>query len=193
MTKVREIWKDIPGFEGFYKINRNGNVLSIRNRPKSKVKNKVIDRPGLLKILTGNGYKYFKAWIYGKSTHVLIHRAIAQCFIPNPENKPHVNHKNANRSDNRIRNLEWVTPKENAMHAWNMGLYQDPPKFWLGKRGKSHIRSKPINRINTDGRIIKRYENACFAAEDLGLDRRTVSKVACGKLKHIKGFLFKFA
>jgi hypothetical protein len=101
---------DIPGFENLYSINRQGQIKSIRfNR--------------ILKIKTSKEwYPRTNFNVKGKKTHIYVHRLLALVFIPNPGNKPHINHINAIKYDNRLENLEWVTHKENMEHAFKLKL-----------------------------------------------------------------------
>ena len=98
----KEVWKDIVGYEGIYQVSNFGRV---KNTETGRIMKTYKDKYGY--ITTSISYK-------GKTKHFLIHRLIAKAFIPNPENKPHINHINTIRDDNRIENLEWVTRKENS-------------------------------------------------------------------------------
>lgn len=126
MSNIPEIWKDVVGFEGLYTVSNRGNV-------KSLLKN--ID----LKLNPHKGY--FRVCLYkNKVTHWLfIHRIALIAFVPNPENKTCVNHKNGIKHDNNIDNLEWATPGENMQHAFDNGLN-------LGRKGEKHHAAK-LNEI----------------------------------------------
>ncbi len=116
----KETWKYIKGYEGLYEISSLGNTKSlerrVRNSPTGSeriVKEKILS-PGL----GSHGYLTVRI---GKES-ILIHRLVAQTFIPNPKNKPEVNHKNGIKTDNHVENLEWVTRRENMQHAVKVGL-----------------------------------------------------------------------
>lgn len=113
-----EIWKDVPNYEGQYQVSNFGNVRSLNKivRSKNQFKEYTKLRPG--KMLTqGNTGGYKMVYLNGKG--MLVHRLVAMTFIPNPENKPEVNHKDRNHSNNHLNNLEWVTKRENTDHALN--------------------------------------------------------------------------
>jgi hypothetical protein len=112
-----ELWKDIEGWEGIYQISNNGNVKSFRwNKEK------------LLKIQTDTGgYSFISLHVSeGKRDKRLIHRLVAQAFIPNPDNKLEVNHKDLNKKNNHIDNLEWATRSENIKHSIKHGHHYIP-------------------------------------------------------------------
>ena|SRR5690554_2824929 len=114
-VSTKEMWKDVPGFDGMYQISNSGRVRSWRNNRWGRAK-----RPKILQSHTlKNGYD---AVSLGRGNKMYIHRIMATAFIPNPENKPQVNHIDGNKVNNRISNLEWVTQKENSIHASNNGL-----------------------------------------------------------------------
>ena len=114
---MEEIWKDVAGYEGKYQVSNLGRVKSL-SRTINHSDGKNITRHG--KILTPfkNAKGYCLVDLRNKARHtVQVHRLVAQAFIPNPENLPQVNHKNENKTDNYVENLEWCTAKYNSNYG----------------------------------------------------------------------------
>ncbi|QXE92428.1 NUMOD4 motif-containing HNH endonuclease [Geomonas subterranea] len=117
MESITGVTVPVPGYEGLYAITKNGVVFSLP-RPSSKKLN-IMNPVDNMKA----GYLRVVLCKDGQTKLWYIHRLVALAFIPNPENKPMVNHKNGNKRDNRLENLEWVTSMENHTHAFEHGLY----------------------------------------------------------------------
>jgi hypothetical protein len=98
-----------------------------------------------------------------------MHRLVAIHFIPNPDNKPQVNHKKGNKFDNRATELEWSTISENHLHAFETGLKK---ASWTGKTGKDHVSSKPVIMIGDNG--TKEFESSTACAKYLGVNLASV-------------------
>lgn len=105
-----EIWKDVNGYEGLYKVSNQGNILIVKKKRNQN----------LLK--AKNGYLLVDLYKNGLKKRISSHRLVALHFLTNTENKPQVNHINGIKEDNRVENLEWVTASENQIHSINNGL-----------------------------------------------------------------------
>lgn len=117
-----EVWKDIEGYEGLYQVSTCGNVKSLpkirRNGTGTYIQKERLLKPSN----TSTGYKKVELCKDGKRKGFKVHRLVAIAFIPNPDNKPEVNHIDGNKINNNIDNLEWVTSSENSIHAYETGL-----------------------------------------------------------------------
>ena len=134
-----EIFVDMKGFEGYYKISNTGKVFSVRNNRLLNVKPKYT---GYVDIeLNVNKVVYYKR----------VHRLVAENFIPNPNNKPFVNHKDGNKQNNNVENLEWVTASENQLHAIRTGLQ---PKSRIGCKHRLYL-GNDVMILNTNKDIMK--------------------------------------
>lgn len=118
MTNLQENWVPIPGYEKFYQITSTGRIKRIGSPGSGRSRDDRFRYPQD----SGFGYKYITLHSVGKRKNFYMHRLLATIFIPNPENKPLVNHINGVKSDNRIENLEWCTLSENMIHAYGLGL-----------------------------------------------------------------------
>lgn len=119
MAKYYAEWYDIKGYEGLYKINRQGDIYIMKKpRAKEGVKKFSLDK---------DGYKQVNLSKNGKYTTYKIHRLVALTFIPNPNNYPVINHIDGDKQNNRVDNLEWCTRSENDLHAFRLGLRKPIP------------------------------------------------------------------
>lgn len=156
---MKEVWKDVIGYEGKYKVSNLGNI-------KSLIKN--IPRKPFVK---ANGYLSLN--MLGKKMYV--HRAVALAFIPNPQNKPEVNHIDSDKQNNIVENLEWNTSSENHKHAASQKGY---PK------GENYPNSKLTNVQAAEIReryIKQQYDTYDKLAEEYGVSRTTIIHILQGK------------
>lgn len=125
---MEEIWKDVVGYEGLYKVSNLGNVKSLDrtveqfNHAKQRMVKTTYKGRMLKQSERNNGYLFVGLKENGKKQKKEnIHRLVAKAFIPNPEKKPQVNHKDRNKKNNHLSNLEWCTTHENMQHTFETG------------------------------------------------------------------------
>ena len=173
---VNIIWKHIEDFPN-YKINNYGNVLNIK-------RNKTIKED----LSNGRGYINVTLYKNGKSYRKVVHRLVAEAFIPNIENKPQVNHIDGNKHNNFVGNLEWVSQSENMKHAFKIGLEEHGMKNKKHKlESKNKMRKKIICIEN--GKI---YNGLIEAEEMLNISVKQISKCLRGISKTAGGFHWKY-
>lgn len=181
-----EIWKDIKQYNGTYQISNLGNV---RNNITDTLLKSRINTKGYLSISLSDSLT--RGWKHRHKSHP-IHRLVTEAFIPNPENKPYVNHKNGIKTDSREENLEWVTPSENNQHAYDTGLHVCVPREQLIKMAHNNKRSKKVIQLDMDGKEIAIFSSITEAAKITGYTRTKIGMVCNGVKKTHKGFKWKF-
>lgn len=175
-----EIWMPIKGHENSYEISNNSVVRSLTRKVISKNGSFRLSKGQIIKGNTGKlGYVIISISNKGKTNYKKLHRLVAEAFIPNPLNKPYINHKNGIKHDNRIENLEWCTPQENTVHAQKNNLIKNKARYWKGKFGKLHHNSKTINQIEIKtNKVIRTFYSLGEIERELGLLHGNVGK-AC--------------
>lgn len=120
---MMEIWKPVKGYEDHYKVSDQGRVRSLDRIIKDKIgRTKFYKGQELSQFIDKSGYPMCTLWRDSKGKNKTVHRIVAEAFIANPENKPQVNHKDGDKENNHVNNLEWVTNSENDLHAFEIGL-----------------------------------------------------------------------
>lgn len=166
---MKEVWKDINGYEGRYQISNLGRVKSFLRTEK------------ILK-LSYDRNKYLLVWLCknGKQTVKKVHRLVGQYFIPNPDNLPCINHKDENPSNNEITNLEWCTYKYNN-------------NYGTAKERKSKTLGKPVNQLSLSGEIVNTFYAAIEAQRRTGVANSLIIACCLGKRKTAGGYIWEYA
>lgn len=161
-SSTKEEWLPVVGYETVYAVSNKGNF-------------KRIDTDKLLKQVTNQkGYKTVASKVggrAGKNICFRVHREVAKAFLENPDNKPQINHKDGNKANNFVENLEWCTPKENTRHAFETGLAK-------GKSGDSNpnckiLDSEVLEIFETVQKTKKSLRSVC---KERGITHSTVSR-----------------
>lgn len=183
---MSEEWKTIAGFDD-YRVSALGQVFSIPRM--DKLGREV--RGGLRQIYKRNdGYCFVALSKDGKKSSMNLGRLVAIAFIPNPAALPEVNHKDGNRSNNVVENLEWVTSSENISHSYKQ-LGRIAPRPSLGRFGSAHHRSKAV--VATHLKTGERLEfGSMLEAERSGYTRSCVQSCIRGTRKTHKGCSWSF-
>lgn len=186
---MKEIWKDIKGYEGLYQVSNLGKVKSLKRKRfnyrlqkiievnKEKILKQFSDTKGyLLVILQDNKFrKTYK-----------VHRLVSETFIPNPKNLPQINHIDGCKENNIWTNLEWCDGSYNVKEAFRLGL---------SKKGKYHYNSKKLEQYDLNGKFIKRWDCVIDAINNLKLKKSAWSGISLcckGKIKSAYGYKWKY-
>lgn len=179
-----EVWCDIPGFEGHYKVSNMGRVKSCDRIIPHKLHGTWHIKEKLLKQnWNGPGHsQYLCVMLHigkGKMLCKRVHRMVAECFVPNPDRLPQVNHIDGNKSNNSRNNLEWVSGQENVDHAWRNGLCINIVK----------AKQRPVINIDTG----ERFDSIADAERSFGKSFGSISHVLNGKCIHAHGYRWEYA
>ena len=179
---MKEEWKSIVETEGYYEISNLGNIRTIDRYAKVCGGGKRFIKGKIQKpTRCSNGYLELQASVKGKRYIFMVHRLVAQYFIPNPNNYPEVNHKDENPKNNCADNLEWCTPKYNC----NYGTRK--------QRCMEKVKKKPVRQLTLDGKLIAEYPMMSEAMRQTGVDSVQIGRVCKGKNKTAGGFKWEYA
>lgn len=172
---MNEIWKDIDDYEGHYQVSNLGNVKSLKF--------------GKEKILkphdNGIGYLQVKLCKNGQKEQPLVHQLVAQAFIPNPQNLPEVNHKDENKTNNSVENLEWVSSKENT----NFGTRN----LRVAEKLINGILAKKVLQYTKNGTFIREWPSLMEIERQTEFHYQNICACCLGKLKSAYGYVWRYA
>ena len=150
---MQEIWKDVAGYEGLYQVSNMGRVKSFCQSTKFHKQKEFILKPSLI----NSGYEVVTLYSKEKRKKFQIHRLVATAFIPNPNNLPCVNHKDENKVNNCVSNLEWCT-------------YQYNNNYGTARIRTAETKATPIVQKTLDGKLLATYQSATIASQLLNID-----------------------
>lgn len=177
-AREQEVWKTYPEFP-FIEVSNFGRVRTkdryVRNGKNSKrlVKGRILKQQ-----LNKKGYMYVHINVNGKIVNRYVHRMVAVCFLPNPNGLPEVNHKDNDRTNNAVSNLEWCTSQYNLDYKKNFGT------------SPAQVQGRSVFAVDLNNGRVLRFETRSEAMRQLGVNTGDISRVLKGKLNQIRGYWF---
>ena len=180
-----EIWKDVDGYGGFYEVSNLGRVRSKERITEIQSYCHIVRKPRILKAQF-NGFYYRVVMSFdGKSRQVLIHRLVAETFIPNPKGLPQVNHKDENGKNNHVNNLEWCTLQYNQSYGTKCMRHS---LYMVNEAGRA------VTQYSKSGESIASYRSIMEASKKTGVHYTAIREVCIhGKQKTAGGFVWRYA
>lgn len=160
-----EFWQDIPDYEGLYQVSTYGRVKSLGRNKAHSHRDGIIMRP-----FSKEMYPKIMLVKNGERKAFSVHRLVAYTFLPNPNNHPYVNHKDENKTNSRVENLEWCTPQYNSLYGTGLQKH-----------------STEILVYDSNGNFINEYCSQHSAARELGSNIISINKCLKGTRAHFKG------
>lgn len=177
---MQEIWKPIEGTDGKYEVSNTGKVRSMNYGGRGEVQE--------IRPWNNGGYYRVNLEIAKKKVNFLVHRLVAEAYLPNPERKPEVNHKDGNKHNNSVENLEWSTRKDNIDHADRTGLRVGSVEAIL--KSNERLR-RPIIATNVETGVETYYPSIKEAQRSIGT--KDINRVLRGQQHKAKGHTFRYA
>lgn len=173
---MTEIWKDIVGYEGLYQVSNRGNIKSFNSSKLFHGLNEHMLKPSIL----SNDYAYVTLYRSPDDRKkYTVHRLVAEAFIPNPYNLPAINHKDENKQNNNVENLEWCSLSYNNA-------------FGTARVRSAITKGKPVQQFTLDGICIAEYKTSGIASKLLGISRNSIISCCTRKNKSAHGFIWRY-
>ncbi|WP_063601257.1 NUMOD4 domain-containing protein [Clostridium coskatii] len=187
--RFKEIWKDIAGYEGYYQVSNSGKIRSV-NRIIIYSDGRIFRYNGRdLKTTLNKGYVNVKLSKHSKVETFKVHRLVAEAFISNPLNLPQINHKDENKTNNNVDNLEWCTGKYNMNYGTVIQRVKNNTNHKLIGEKLKNKNGKKLYQYSLKGKLIKIYPSIHEAVRN-GFDKGAINRCIKKKVKTHKGFIF---
>lgn len=188
---MKEEWRKVVEWEEYYEVSNKGRIKSLA-RIRNSIMGQIPMKEKIRKLYHHpHGYMYVSLCKNNKSKYYKVHRLVAKAFIPNPENKRTVNHKNGIKNDNRVENLEWATHSENAIHAFKTKL-RFPTYAMKGKTGKDNVNSKSVTQYDKQMNPIAEYGSIHEASRMSGATATEICEACRNEILTAKGFVWRY-
>ena len=165
---MNEIWKDVSGYDVVYQISNLGRLKRVFKNGAEHFLVGVRDKDGYVKVILSKSQN---------KKHFRLHRLVAEAFIPNPTDKPVVNHKDKNTQNNKVTNLEWVTVSENVIHGYLTGR---------------NVHKRAVAQYTRDMELISLWDSMREASKQLGISEHNICSCCNGKLKTSGGYIWRY-
>ena len=175
---MEEIWKDIKGYEGLYQISNLGNIKSTHSRFGMR------KQPKNARIGINKGYKRYGLSKDGKEIKFYVHRLVAEAFIPNPNGYPCINHKDENKFNNNVENLEWCTYSYNNNYGTRNKV--------VGEKLKNGKCCKKIIQYDLNNNFIKKWNSIAMAHRELKIESSCICLCCKNKQRTAGGYKWKY-
>lgn len=181
---MQEIWKPVVGWEGLYEVSNLGNIRTLDKYVNSAIKNnnKVKRKGKLLKQYIKNQYLQVTLTYNNKRKYINVHRLVAEAFLSNPNKFPQVNHKDENKLNNCVDNLEWCSAKYNCNYGnRNKKIYENNP-----------FKSIKVNQYDLNNNLINSFDSIAEASRYFGCSSLTISRY-CRNITKCKNYIWRYA
>lgn len=179
---LKKQWREIKGYEGKYIISNYGEVISLPRYKQNNSKLQYVEPKEIIRYVNKrNGYVYVQLWNNATYRSIRLHKLVAQTFIPNKDNKLQINHKDGNKQNNKMDNLEWCTNKENIIHAHKMGL------------ANNNNQKIKVNQYDLKGNFIRSFNSILDASKETRVSMGNISLCINNKRKTAGGYIWKYA
>lgn len=177
-----EIWKPIKGYEGYYEISNKSRVRSVERQVNHQYGTRTVKEKIIKGSLGKRGYLEVSLCKGSTKRHYTLHKLVMEHFVPNPENKPCIDHIDGNKLNNQIENLRWVTYKENTNNPITLNrirsnthsIFSVKKRIETNRMKGNHSAPKTVYQYQKDGKLVARYDSLSAASRATGIQLNSI-------------------